>query len=85
MHGITVEDYDKLLKDQNDCCAICNKHKSQLKRVLFVDHCHKTSRVRGLLCQKCNSVLGLVNDSIEILDKAKEYLNTFITSLEQVS
>ena len=46
----------------------------------FVDHSHITNEVRGLLCSKCNSLLGMANDDIEILKKAIEYLKDKKTS-----
>lgn len=57
-YGISVEDYDKLLKFQKFRCLICNRHQKQLNRRLSVDHCHKTGVVRGILCNKCNEVIG---------------------------
>ena len=73
-HGITLEDYNKLFQRQKGCCAICHRHQSKLKRGLFVDHDHKTDIVRGLLCQKCNSALGLFRDKIKYLRRGLRYL-----------
>jgi hypothetical protein len=78
-YGITLDEYNELLIKQNGVCDICSqiekvKHKNGTLLQLSVDHDHKTGKVRGLLCYKCNSLLGRVNDSIYILDKAKEYL-----------
>ena len=60
--GITEDNYNSLLKSQNRKCAICKrKEKSKINGVvkrLAVDHDHKTGRVRGLLCSKCNGTLG---------------------------
>lgn len=71
--GITLEQYNNMLAEQNGVCAIC-KSMSSLRN-LAVDHCHSTGKIRGLLCSYCNTGLGLFKDSLEILDKAKEYLN----------
>jgi len=75
-HGITLEDYDSLLKLQNGVCAICNKPPSSNTRkgYLSVDHDHKTNKIRGLLCSLCNNVLGFAGDSIKVLEKSIEYL-----------
>jgi len=79
--GIDIHQYNKLLKSQNYVCAICEQsektrhHKTNELKSLAVDHCHKTGKVRGLLCQRCNRTLGKINDSILILDKMKDYLN----------
>lgn len=75
LYGITVEDYKIMFNDQNGCCAICKRHQSELKRKLHVDHCHITNKVRGLLCQRCNTVLGHADDSLGILNNAIKYLS----------
>jgi hypothetical protein len=79
-YGITYEEYEQMLADQNGVCAICgkdepNEHGRTGKKFrLSVDHCHDTGVVRGLLCQKCNRALGLLNDSPELLQSAIDYL-----------
>ncbi|MBU6231644.1 hypothetical protein KGP36_03165 [Patescibacteria group bacterium] len=52
--GITEEQYDELLEKQGGCCAICDRHHSEFKTRLAVDHDHSTLRIRGLLCNYCN-------------------------------
>ena len=78
--GITLEDYNNMLLVQEGVCAICKKpesvwwrKKGQPKR-LTVDHCHVSGRVRGLLCQKCNSILGYAEDEPLRLIEAAKYL-----------
>ncbi|MFE7237231.1 endonuclease VII domain-containing protein [Streptomyces sp. NPDC057580] len=56
-YGITLEQYHLLLAAQNGVCAICEIAPTEKKR-LHVDHCHKTGRVRALLCVVCNTQLG---------------------------
>ena len=74
-YGITNEDYDKLLTEQNNCCAICGTDKPGGKHDRFqVDHCHTTGKVRGLLCKSCNIALGEFKDDIDTLYKAMVYL-----------
>ena len=71
-YGLTIEDYENMLISQNYSCAICggdNKGKN-----FAVDHDHKTGKVRALLCSTCNSGIGSLKDSIDILEKAIEYL-----------
>jgi hypothetical protein len=77
-YNITLEDYDELLLKQKNCCAICGKHQSNLTRTLFVDHCHTTGKVRGLLCHHCNILLGNAEDNITVLESAISYLTTSI-------
>jgi 23S rRNA G2445 N2-methylase RlmL len=71
-YKISIEEYEKKLKEQNYCCAICNKHRDEFKRNLSIDHNHKTGAVRGLLCVICNTNVGVVEDKLEIIQK---YLN----------
>ena len=73
-YGISLEDYNKMFANQNGCCAICGRHQSQLPQPLFVDHNHSTEKVRGLLCCRCNHLLGNSLDNPEILLIAIEYL-----------
>jgi hypothetical protein len=56
-YGVTLEQYNQMLEEQNHCCAICGKHKSQFSRSLHLDHNHKTGRPRGILCFYCNKRL----------------------------
>ena len=77
-YGITVEQYDAMFEQQKGVCKVCEKeHK---RRPLNVDHNHITGAVRGLLCDKCNMALGLVDDSTERLIKLTEYLNAYSSS-----
>jgi len=74
-YGINIEEYNSLLKSQDNRCKICNIHIDDYKKSNFsVDHCHKTLKVRGLLCNKCNVGLGMFNDDLDILVSAVEYL-----------
>lgn len=73
-YGLTLEDYNNLLEKQNKVCAICEQPPS--KQFLYVDHCHATGRVRGLLCNRCNTALGLLNDSVELFERSIEYLES---------
>lgn len=78
-YGIEPEDYNKMLEEQGGKCAICKGDPvgthPPYNSTLVVDHCHKTNKVRGLLCQKCNKALGLLNDSVEALKIAINYLS----------
>jgi hypothetical protein len=77
-YGIGRNDYDNLLKEQDNKCAICNSSDPKGKHnnnYFPVDHCHTTGKVRGLLCHNCNTALGLVGDNIDTLHKMIEYLN----------
>lgn len=78
-YSITLEQYNTMFKEQNGSCAICKKpetmkHQNGVVRHLAVDHCHKTGKVRGLLCSAHNRGIGYFGDNIEMLEKAIEYL-----------
>ena len=73
-YGINTEGYNTLFVSQDGRCAICEIHQSNLKHPLYVDHCHSTNQIRGLLCNKCNFAIGLFNEDIMLLDNAKQYL-----------
>lgn len=72
--NITIEQYDALVLKQENRCAICGIHQSELAKSFDVDHNHKTGKVRGLLCNKCNQGIGLLQDSLEIIHKVESYL-----------
>ncbi len=70
-YGITSEEYQVLFVAQNGVCAACGRPETGLDyrtgkaKNLHVDHCHKTERVRALLCKECNNALGLLHDDPE--------------------
>lgn len=82
-YGISREDYEALKDAQGGVCAVCGK-KNKIKQPrnrnvgeqswLAVDHCHKTGKIRGLLCGLCNGGLGMFEDNIEALEAAVSYL-----------
>lgn len=72
-YGINAQDYKQMFDKQNGVCKIC-KQSCVSRRFLSVDHCHKTGKVRGLLCVKCNTALGMLNDNIEYFTAAIKYL-----------
>lgn len=76
-YGITLAEYDSLFAAQGGKCAIClgdPKGRNAVNGRFDVDHCHKTGRVRGLLCGDCNTSLGKLNDDVPSLQRAIQYL-----------
>ena len=73
-YGVSIEQYNALFTKQDGNCAICGKNQSVIERRLCVDHRHSDGKIRGLLCGKCNTALGLVDDSIDLLEDAIKYL-----------
>jgi hypothetical protein len=70
LYGISQQNYDLMFAAQEGKCAICKRG----TRRLGVDHCHKTGKVRGLLCVACNNALGLLQESEELLQVSIQYL-----------
>jgi len=74
-YGLSPEEYKDLIEDSNNSCSICGISPDNLeKKWLCVDHDHVTGKVRGLLCNKCNSAIGLLDDNPTLLTNAIKYL-----------
>ena len=71
--GWTAEQYAEALKVQGGRCAICDRASG----TLHADHDHATGQNRGLLCRACNTALGMLRDSLELLDNASTYLRSY--------
>ena len=72
--GVTSEQYNIMLKSQDNRCMICKKHKDTFKRALHLDHCHTTGQIRDLLCTRCNVGVGMFMHDINLLKEAINYL-----------
>lgn len=75
VYGISLIDYQNLMAVQHGKCAICQTSKCRSGKAFAVDHCHKTGKIRSLLCQSCNTVLGSVQEDVNILKAAIAYLD----------
>ena len=73
-YGISLKKYTEMLESQDFRCKICTKHQDNHRRPLSIDHCHKTNKIRGLLCDDCNLGLGKFKDDMKLLFNAAEYL-----------
>ncbi len=91
VYGISFEKYEAMRVEQNDSCAICRKQfvHGGKKTNFGVDHCHKTGKVRGLLCYHCNAALGMVREKEEIILSMIAYLQRYkeqnVTSIVSLS
>jgi len=76
-YGLSLEDVDKMFLSQDKKCKICQTQNTKIlvHGGLYVDHCHESGKVRGLLCRDCNMMLGLCKDKTDILYNAIVYLN----------
>ena len=72
-YGLTLLDYDRMLREQNGGCAICGGS-PDVHKYFHVDHDHVTGIVRGLLCQACNTGIGKLRDDPSLLRRATAYL-----------
>lgn len=81
-HGITLDEYNRILEYQGNCCAICKSPEPKGKGDWHIDHDHNCCPsthscgkcVRGLLCHHCNSAIGSFEDNVSVLEKAIAYL-----------
>lgn len=74
LYGLSTEEYNGKLEQQGGVCAICGNPPKNERRCLAVDHCHDTDKIRDLLCNPCNSMLGHCRESIATLKSAIAYL-----------
>lgn len=70
-YGLSELDVAQMLNKQNCQCVICGIN---IETGYHIDHCHSTGKVRGLLCQKCNQAIGLLQESESLFFKAAQYI-----------
>ena len=75
-YGMTLCDYDRMLSEQNGKCKLCGGTQRKDRKYFDIDHCHKTGRVRGLLCNGCNHALFLFDENLISAETAFLYLKT---------
>ena len=68
-YGISLEDYNERVDKQQQRCACCGDYAK-----LVVDHCHTNGNVRDLLCNRCNTVVGMVEENVNIVENIKDYI-----------
>jgi len=74
LYGVTKEQFEMMLKSQQGSCKICGTDSPGQHGVFVVDHCHKTGKVRGLLCSRCNTSIGQMDHDPGKLQLAIKYL-----------
>ena len=74
MYGVTRQTYNQMVMEQCGNCAICGRPETAKNRQLCVDHDHATGKIRGLLCSRCNTALGLMQDDDRIVRRALSYI-----------
>ncbi len=72
-YDVTVEFLQELINKSNNKCEICRK-----ERKLCVDHDHKTGKVRSMICRKCNSALGMIEDDPQIALSLSSYIQKYL-------
>lgn len=74
-YGMSLQDFFDMLEEQNYECAICSADLSNAKpKNIHIDHCHTSSKVRGILCNSCNMGIGMLKDDVDVLKSAIAYL-----------
>ena len=73
-YGMTIEQYNQMLADQNGVCFLCGK--PELHRRLCVDHNHETGEIRKLLCTKCNWNGGYIENNVDLGKQILKYIKT---------
>lgn len=80
--GITPFDYWRMYEKQDGKCKICHQPETSVHafsgktKDLAIDHCHRTNKVRGLLCSGCNTAIGLLRENVQTLRSAIAYLSS---------
>ncbi len=76
-YGIDSSEWQRLFELQKGCCVSCERHQSSMLKSLHVDHCHKSGKVRALLCDRCNRALGIMDEDAVSIRKLAEYANEY--------
>ncbi|MAO21337.1 MAG: hypothetical protein CMJ25_11365 [Phycisphaerae bacterium] len=77
-YGVTPVQFNKMLEQQGGACAICG---TSIDQKAHVDHCHTSGKVRGLLCNNCNTAIGKLKDNPEIIQSALDYVKVHTDSV----
>lgn len=73
--GITLVEFEAMMAAQNGICLICEVEFWTLNiRDVAIDHDHVTGKLRGILCRKCNTGIGMMNDDVNVVKRAVKYL-----------
>ncbi len=83
-YGITLDDFERMIAEQNNRCFLCDREFGP-RRTPVVDHCHKTEKVRRILCRQCNAALGVFGDDPFMLSKAAKYIESFCLTTDNVN
>ena len=75
VYGLSKNQVEEMILNQNNSCSICDV--SFNEKNMHIDHCHKTNKVRALLCNKCNQAIGLLDENEERFERAVKYLKGF--------
>jgi len=73
--GISLDEYNMILNNQDGGCAICGRTEEENGKMLAVDHDHTTMKNRAILCASCNLTIGFIEKNNINIDKIKEYIN----------
>ena len=77
-YGLSLEDYDNMLEEQDNSCSICKTKDTGKRKHFCIDHNHETGKVRALLCGNCNLIVGMIERGPEIIESAKIYVHNHV-------
>jgi hypothetical protein len=77
-YGVTPDDEQEILQNQNGCCASCGEHPDDKR--LVVDYCHETTNVRGMLCPTCHSAVAQFGTDLTVMQRALDYLRSTVAA-----
>lgn len=78
-YNLTIDKFEQMLKNQHYKCAVCLKEETAKSadgviKQLSVDHCHKTNKIRGLLCDACNRAEGFLRSDVDLIRRLADYV-----------
>ena len=76
-YGLTYEQWEDMRSAEDYRCMICGISEEEIDKRLDVDHCHDSGKVRGILCNPCNNILGHAKDNLAVLESAVRYLKNY--------
>ena len=81
-YNLTSEEFALMANEQYNKCLICHKPPDGKYKRLCIDHCHLTNKIRGLLCSKCNTAIGLMYENVANIENMIFYLKKYKNELK---
>lgn len=83
-YNLDIDEYDRKIDEQGGICPICKRSpeshpKSTRYKFFPVDHCHRTGKIRGIICHDCNLAIGLLQEDVDRIGRIVSYLRGDLT------